>query len=410
MTQRKLSDTKTNTSSIDRVQLVQDFLALHYDVKMNVFDPTRIVIVAKNAKRYKQNPNFNDISLHMESEGIRGCDSILKKILNSPNQVTTFNPVQDYFNALDGKWKGESHIDKYCSHIIARDFGDKDGSYYQDRFKRIFKKWLAASVACSLGVRQNDVMIGFVHADEGIGKTYALEFLMPSVLKDFYAKSDKDERLFNATTAFTQNFIVNFDEFVGITKNSAESIKKLLSSIWITITKSVTNNFQRIANATFTSNKTSELGGFLTYEMGYRRYAVIELDNITHGYSAEVDIDQLWAEAYVLYKNANFDYEWNMDDFIEFREYNSRYIIETNAQKLIKKYYRLPEPEEESEFKMPMDILQELQKAKKLNNSITNVSDITIGMALKNLGFKREAKRISKNQTRYGYNVISLIE
>ena len=406
----RFNETKLPIQSSDRVQLVKDFLDQHYEIKINVFDTSKSFIVAKDKKLYKSEPSLNDISLHMESEGVKGCDSILKKIINSPNQVTTFNPIIDYINSLAGVWKGESHIDKLCQHIQARDFGDKTASYYQDRFKTILKKWLAASIACALGERQNDVMIGFVHADEGIGKTFALEFLVPKELKAYYIKSDKEDRFFNITTAFTRNFMVNFDEFVGITKSTADTLKKVISSTELTVNKTFTVSIPRIGNGVFTSNKTKELGGFLTPEMGYRRFAVIELDSITHGYSIEVNIDQLWAEAYVLYKNADFDFVWNVEDFEEFRTYNVNYLIETTAFKLIKEYYRIPELDEETVFKLPMDILQDLRKARKLTNAMTNVSDVTIGMALKSLGFIKHGKRINKLQTRYGYNVIQLFE
>jgi predicted P-loop ATPase len=247
----KFYETKLPAISNDRVQLVKDFLELHYIIKINTFDTSKSYIEAKNKKSYKSEPSLDDISLHMESEGLRGCDSILKKIINSPNQINTFNPITDYINSLEGAWKGESHIDIFCNHIHARNFGDNSEDFYQLRFKTILKKWLAASIACSLNERQNDVMIGFIHADEGIGKTFALEFLLPNAIKEYYIKSDKDERFFNITTAFTRNFMVNFDEFVGISKTTAETVKKMLSSMEITINKTFTQSIPRIGNAVF---------------------------------------------------------------------------------------------------------------------------------------------------------------
>ncbi|MEI7504851.1 MAG: hypothetical protein WCJ61_16370, partial [Paludibacter sp.] len=81
----RFNETKLPIQSSDRVQLVKDFLEQHYEIKINVFDTSKSFIVAKNKKLYKSEPSLNDISLHMESEGVRGCDSILKKIINSPN-------------------------------------------------------------------------------------------------------------------------------------------------------------------------------------------------------------------------------------------------------------------------------------------------------------------------------------
>jgi len=396
-------------SSVDRVKQVEDFLSEYYEIKINVFDPAKSFIVLKDKSLYDQEPTIDTISLHLEKHGIKGCDSILRKIIRSGFHITRFNPILDYIKSLEGTWKGESHIDLWCSYLVARDFGDKEEGWYQDRVKRLMKKWMAASIACSLGIRQNDAMLGFIHADEGIGKTYILEFITPKPLRQYYIKSDKDERFFNITSAFIKNFIVNFDECVGITNSSAEQLKKVLSSNDLNISNTFTHTVQRFGNGCFTSNHTQELGGFLTPSMGTRRFATIELQEIKHGYSKEVDVDQLWAEAFVLFKNANFNYEWDKEDYAEFKAYNSRYMKETQAYKLIKEYYRLPEPGEETVNKQPIEILQDLRRSRKLTSSMANVSEVTLGLALRALGFEHRSKRVGV-VPRYGYEVVALFE
>ena len=408
---RELTPTKTPEKSGDRVQQVKDFLEQYYEIKMNVFDPSKSFIASLEKGRYITDPTINDISLHMESEGIRGCDSILKKIIASPNQVRTFNPVVEYIESLEGAWKGKSHIDTFCSHIHVRDFGDKAAGYYQDRFAYVLRKWMAASIACSLGLKANDAMLGFIHSEEGIGKTQLLEFLVPRPLRAYYTKSSKEDRYFDLTAAFTRNFVINFDEFVGITRNKAEEVKQALSNIEFTTTRA---SLPRMANACFTSNKTQELGGFLHPSMGYRRWAVVELDSVNwKSYVKEVDVHQMWAEAYVLFKTADFDFVWNEKDFVEFREYNNRYLIETHAYRLVKENYRLPEEgdtDEQIKFKQPMEILQDLRRARKINSSMADVSEITIGFALKALHFERTMRKINRVSPRYGYTVVQLFE
>ena len=409
-----LKPTEAKKKSYDRVALVQDFLNQNYDIKINVFDPSKTIIEAKNKDLFKQfAPTINEISLHMESENIRGCDGILKKILVSPNFITTFNPITDYLNALDGQWKGESHIDKMCSCIKVRDFGDKSEGYYQERFKRILKKWMVASIANSLGVKENDAMIGFIHADEGIGKTRLVKYLLPPVLKAYYRQSEKGEKNFNLQAAFTQNFIINFDEFHGITRHNAENVKQTLSALEFVLSLRDTNAIARMGNGAFTSNKTKEMGGFLYPNMGYRRWACIELDSIDwRKYITDVDIDQMWAEAYVLFKNADYDYVWNSEDFNEFQEYNRRYLIETKAYQLVNEYYRIPTDEDKEEdihFVQAQDILRELRQARKITSAMNDVSEVTIGLALRALGYERKGKKIDRINSRYGYNVVKLL-
>ena len=102
---RNIAPVDFNPNKLDRVQIVKEFLANNYEIKMNVFDHGKSFIVSKNEGQYTSLPTPIDISLHMESEGIRGCDSILRKILSSPNQINTFNPIHEYFEQLDKKWK-----------------------------------------------------------------------------------------------------------------------------------------------------------------------------------------------------------------------------------------------------------------------------------------------------------------
>ena len=409
---KKITDTKVPASSGDRVKIVEDFLSEHYEIKINVFDPSKTIIVSKNPDlKNDQPPTEILISLHMERENIRGCDTILRKILKSGYHITTFNPITEYIDGLDGKWKGTSHIDKFCSCIVARDFGDKEPGQYQDRFVRILRKWMVATIANGLGVCANDALIGFINSKEGIGKTRMMRFLVPPQLKAYYTQSSKDDRKFDMTLAFTQNFIVGFDELWGITKNNSEELKQVLSSLGYVISKRDTNEVPRIGSGAFTTNKNKELGGFIHPSMGYRRWACIETEAIDwKKYNAEVDIHQMWAEAYVLFKNADYDYVWNEDDFNEFKEYNGRYLIETNANKLIKENYRIPEAGEEPTHMQPIEILRELRRSRKLNNSNSvNVSEVTIGMALSAMGFEHKMKKVD-NKPRYGYNVIQLFE
>jgi len=408
---RKIKETTAPKLSGNRVQIVKDFLDEYYDIKINVFDTNKSFIVCKDTSRYIAPVRIEDLSLHMEELGIRGCDTILKKIVASPNQIKVFNPITDFIDSLDGAWKGDSMIERFCSFIKVREFPGKKEGYYHERFRRLMKKWLAATIANVRGEQPNDAVIGFIHADEGIGKSTLIEFLLPEPMKNYYQKSDKDPRYFDITRAFTSNFIINFDDNVALTKNNAETLKAALSSKTFTMNRSFESTVPRMASCMLTSNKTAEMGGFLLPELGTRRWAIVELDSIDHGYSTHIDVFQLWAEAYVLYKNADFNYKWDMEDFNEFSEFNMRYMVETNAKKLIRENYRKPELDDTEDvviWKQPIELLQELRTARKITSNHSNVSEVTIGFALKSLGYERTAIRKGNEGARYGYKVVKV--
>ena len=403
---KKFTETKIPVNGSNRVTLVKEFLENNYDIKINIFDRTKVMIAPKT-REYEEEISMEDISLHMLEEGITGCDSILKKIIASPNQTIPYNPITEYYEALKGNYSGTSHIDLLCSHLKARDYGDREeADYYQKRLAYTFRKWLVAVVANALGLKANDAIFVIVNSDEGIGKSTLLEYLVPDVLKSYYTKAVKD---MSFPEFFTTNLLINFDEMVGIKKSTSEEFKNTLSSLWINVSKRFTSTKQRYASPCGTSNKDAEHGGFLLPEMGMRRFAINHIDHINwEEYTKVVDVDQLWAEA-VMLLDQNFDYSWNTNDFKEFSEYNSRFIVQTSSYKLIKEFYRVPEPGEDdlAVFKQPVDILRDLRSAKKINSSMNNVSDINIGIALKQSGYIRFGKKL-KNGTRYGYNVIPL--
>lgn len=398
------TETKIPTSGSNRVVLVKEFLDQHYDIKINIFDHSKVIIVSKT-KEYTEEISMEDISLHMLEDGITGCDSILKKIITSPNQTRPYNPIKEYFENLTGKYDGESHIDRLCSYLKARDYGDKPEDYYRKRLIYIFRKWIVATVACAMGIKENDAMFVVVNNEEGIGKSTLLEFLVPDLLKGYYSKSQKE---MNFPDMFTSNLLINFDEMIGLTKSTAEEFKNSLSSRQINVSKRFTASRQRYASTCGTSNKDAEHGGFLTPNMGTRRFAINHIDSINWEYIRQVDPDQIWAEA-VMLMSQNFEYTWNPEDFKQFGEYNARFIVQTSSFKLLKEFYRLPESGEQdvAVFKMPVEILRDLRAARKVNSSMTTVSDVNIGIALRQLGYSRYDKKIN-GFARHGYNVIPL--
>ena len=401
---RKFAETMIPANGSNRVALVKEFLDQHYDIKINIFDHSKVTIVAKS-KQYEEQISMEDISLHMLEDGIGGCDSILKKIITSPNQTKPYNPIKEYFKSLEGKYSGVSHIEKLCGYLKARDYGDKEDGYYQKRLIYTFRKWIVACVACAMGIKENDAIFVVVNNEEGIGKSTLLEFLVPEMLKGYYSKSQKD---MNYPDMFTSNLLINFDEMIGLTRSTAEEFKNILSSRHINVSRRFTTTKQRYASTCGTSNKDAEHGGFLIPDMGTRRFAINHIDSIDWEYNKQVEIDQIWAEA-VMLLSQDFQYTWNPEDFKEFGQYNSRFIVQTSSYKLIKEFYRVPEPGEEevAVFRMPVEILRELRAARKVNSSMTTVSDVNIGIALKQLGYSRFGKKLNGG-TRYGYNVISL--
>ena len=88
-----------SAATLNKVAEVKGFLKEHYEIKINEFDPSKSFIRSKT-KVYFGPVTFNDISLHLLEEEIIVSDSVLRKILHSPNQIATYNPIAEYFSSL----------------------------------------------------------------------------------------------------------------------------------------------------------------------------------------------------------------------------------------------------------------------------------------------------------------------
>lgn len=392
----KITGLRINNNIVaqNKVAEVKDFLNEHYDIRVNELDPSKSEIKAKT--RQFDNPvTFDDISLHLIEQGITVSDVILRKILRSPNQIRTYNPITEYFESLKGKYRGVSHIDLLMSHLRMRELPGKKKDYCQQRMYRYMKKWFVATAACALGLQPNDVALGLVHADEGIGKTFFFKFIVPEAFKNLIADPREDAKKFNLEESFARNFLVYFDELVGLTHRNTEEFKKVMSASEIDVyfpREPYPVRRSRIASACFSSNKTPEKGGFLTSAMGYRRWLIFELESINQEFSRKVDVDQLWAEALLLLEQ-DFDYKWNAGDWAEFREHNKTYMVETTSMKYIKMYFEHP-VDGDGEWMQPREILNLLVTSRKLTREDqARVSDVKLGEALSAQSFVQKSVR-----------------
>jgi len=149
---------------------------------------------------------------------------------------------------------------------------------------------------------------------------------------------------------------------------------------------------------------------FLNDETGSVRFICFEmLDKIDFNYSKNIDVNDLYAQAYYLLQSGAFDYEVSNEDLNMIQEYNKRFFILTPEIQLLQKYYRKPTFKEEQDstdkifqHATATDILQELQKLTGIKINSNN-----IGKGLKFLNYKRIGIRSGKG-TFYCYKVVPL--
>lgn len=391
-----------------RVSIAKAWLEENYAIRVNLLDPSRVYLEAReqNPIKYEFPVTEADIYLHAQEDEISMSMSMLKQLLQSPNQIEAFNPITEYFESLRGKYKGPSQIDLLSRSLHVTGGGDNG------RAAKLLRKWLTATVACALGYRQNDVALGLVSSEAGIGKTTFFEEIVPPALKEYYQCVLKGDTSFLPTRGFATRLLLNFDEMAAVTSGTESQFKQLLSSSELTVRLRGSYRVEtvpRVASACFTSNKTAAMGGFIrTVDQGMlRRLAVIEVDSIDD-YRQQFDVDQLWAEAVLLLNND--DYEWTQDEYRQFTRENLQYIEITNAMRLMKLYYRHPKDGDTPQFMTAGDIVLQLKHERKITSSLQRIDEVSIGQALTALDYRRYVRRMEGRGPRWGYDVIPMFD
>lgn len=384
------------------VTLFKDWLKENYILKVNLLDPDDVYLepTELNPVKYDYDVTEGDIYLHALEDGLSINKGLINAIIQSPNHSEHFNPITDYLDSLKGKFKGKSQIDYLINCLQLTDKQMVKKTHY------IIQKWLLATAACIMGKRANDVALGIVSDRAGIGKTTFFEELIPIPLRRYTGTVIKNNNNQLPIVLFSNKVLLNFDELSAITLGTENQFKQLMSSEKVVVSVPGTRRnklVQRIASVCFTSNKTSEQGGFIrSSDPGMlRRLAVIEVDSI-QDYRDTLDQDMLWAEV-VMMLEGGFDYEWNQDDFKYFSEINKKYIVTTNAMRLVRLYYQVPTKDDKIRYMSSRDVLMELKSSKRIPSNMTNVDEVTIGQALSSLGFSRKVIRKPDVGPRYCY-------
>ena len=386
------------------ISLFKQWLTENYKIKVNSLDTSDISIETTdiNPIQYNFDINESDIYLHALEDGLKISRTIIGNILYSPNQITHYNPIVDYFEGLKGKYKGPSQIDYMFNCLQLKETEDIEQCRY------LFRKWIYATAACVLGKRSNDVALGIVSEQAGIGKTTFFYELLPDHMKQYSLVVQKRNNPLIDTEIFSNKVILNFDEFAAITPANENQFKQLVSSETISTKAPMSRRNRlvpRIASVCFTSNKTAEQGGFLrNNDSGMlRRLAIISVNSITD-YRELLNANELWAEA-VAAVEGGLDYIWNQEDYERFIKLNKKYVISTNAMKLIQMYYCGPEVALGTRLMSSTDLLLELKHDKRIPSHMTNVDAVSIGQALSTLGYTRKMIRVPEVGPRYMYNI-----
>lgn len=378
---------QTTNLSKSQFELVEDYLCSKYEFRYNE-------ISNEIESHKKEEPDFrplneNNLYRELQYAHLRFSQANLSALLRS-DFVPIYNPFKQYFENLP-EWNSDKDlIEQLASYVTATD---------QKRFNYHFKKMLVRVVACALidevFNKQAFVLVGQA---QNSGKSTFSRFLCPPDLSGYITETfspDKDGQI-----SLAENLFINVDELAALNKYETNQLKSSFSKDKIKIRrpfdKKATTSPRR-ASFLGSTNK----GEFLTDETGSVRWLCFEISKINWDYKLNININDVWAQAYTYFKNG-FKYNISVDDIKENDKENQKFQKITPEAELISKKFEPGTVLSHDRFSTAYQISVLLYEE---NPGAYKFTQENVGRALTFLGFDRVGKRINGADPVYGYYI-----
>ena len=389
------TDSNKNTSlRTNQTILVRKYLNENYDYRYNtVTDSPEWKIKQDNTFTPLNDYKLNSLAFELESNGSSMPVDKIFRLLKS-DFVPLVNPIENYFNSLEGYSTSSQMITKLAKTIKVEN---------QDLFEKHLTKWLVSTVANSLtkeGCQNHTCLV--LTGQQGAFKTTWLTNLCPPSLKEYIYTGKINVESNDTLGMLAEFFLINIDDQLrNLNRKDENALKTLITLDSVKIRKPydrLITKRPRLASFCGSINGND----FLTDPSGSRRFLPFEALSIDIEEARNLNIDLVWHEAYRLYKEG-FQYWFSKDEIAELQGKNEDFSInETEYEFLMELYEPVDKEDREAIFLQSSIIQSSLEK-----HFETKLNTKKIGEALKKGGFKRISKK-NNGVPKYVYILKSL--
>lgn len=204
----------------------------------------------------------------------------------------TYHPIKEYFNKLT--WDGKKRIDT----LLIDYLGANDSEFV----RAVTRKTLCAAVAriYKPGIKFDNVLV--LNGPQGIGKSTLFSILGKEWYSDSLSITDMKDK--TAAEKLQGYWILELGELAGMKKVEVETIKSFVTR--------TDDKFRHAYGATVENHPRSNIivgttnaeSGFLRDVTGNRRFWPVDVSGISTYKPWDLkEVDQIWAEAIVAYKD-----------------------------------------------------------------------------------------------------------
>jgi len=219
----------------------------------------------------------------------RGREGI-RDIIRKEASKNAYHPIKEYFNNLNLNGVSGT-IDKLLTYFKTND---------DAMFRVYLKKWLVNAVARAFEAVENPMLV--LDGAQGCGKSFFTKWLCP--IEKFFIEESINTNDKDCLLRLIRSFVWEVSELGATTRKSdREALKQFLTKKFVIVRKNYeVEDIEKPPMANFIGTINNE-AGFLNDPTGSRRFHVVTLEEINWNYSKDIKIDDVWADAYRLYKS-----------------------------------------------------------------------------------------------------------
>ena len=318
---------------------------------------------APNAKwKRLDDYTLNSIVRDLKNKGIRRVSKTIIGELLESDFSPKINPVRQYFETLH--FKGGDPI-KDLAATVKPVFGRYSAEQMSKAFRVFLTKWLVGAVANVFIEDRCANQICFILAGrQGAFKSTWIRNLCPPALSDYYIEGSLDPDNKDSLLETATNFMFNLDDyFAAINSKKINEFKGLLTKNTVKVRRPYaryTEELPKISSFIASSNEQQ----FLHDPTGNRRFVPFEINQIDIKAAQAVDINQVWAQAYQLFRK-DFRYWLNKEDQAFLAKRNEEFEVQSQEFEVLTSYLRPPAPNE-----IPDATLTNAEIIQYLNNKV----------------------------------------
>ena len=271
--------------------------------------------------------------------------NVIDEVIRAWASENAYHPVKKYLTDLT--FHGGDPISE-----LGKFFTTDDGM-----FSQWLRRWLVGSVCRVFNHSQNRMLI--MDGGQGIGKDYFVEWLCP--LKSYFAASailpdDKDYRLRRLKV-----WIWDVNEFGNtMRRQDREALKAFITDSDVIERKPYGKfDIRGHAISSYIGTVNNEMG-ILNDPTGNRRFITTHVTAIDWNYADQIDINQVWAQAFQLYLDGETGDLSDVEKQIV-GETNESYQMIDIVEETIKKFFEV-DPDNQAWWTSTYDIMKVLKE------------------------------------------------